>query len=245
MLRLILIYLFFAVLSSCTSMDKKREAELHLQIGTGHLNQGRYPDAIRELRRSKELDPDSPIVHNHLAIALYARKQFKDARENFETALSLKPDYTEARNNLGRLLIDMGEFDEAISVITEVTKDLTYPQPEKAYSNLAIAYLRTKNYRLAQKAAEQAIDLNRSDCMAKGLLGQVFYYQKQFVKAAANLDSAVELCKNLDEAHYFGALSYLQMGKMEKARARMKELISLYPESRFADLARAELAKLN
>lgn len=217
---------------------------MHLQIGSGHLQQGHYPEAIRELRAAEELNPDDPIIHNHMAIALYARRKFVDSESHFLKAIELKADYTEARNNLGRLQIDMGKFEDAISNLKLVTQDLTYTQPERAYANLALAYLRMKSYKLAEKTAVYAINLNRTDCVAKGLLGQVFYYQKLYAKAAASLDSAVELCQNLDEAHYFGALSYLQMGQREKARARMKELINLYPESRFSDLARTELAKL-
>lgn len=229
---------------SCAHVDRTRTAELHLQIGTGHLMKSRYPDAIRELRIAEEMDPDNAIVQNHLAIALYARQQLADAEKHLLRALDIKPDYSEARNNLGRLLIDAKKYDRAIDELKTVISDLTYNQPERAHTNLALAYLRMKNYKLAQKSAEAALNLSRSDCIAKGLLGQIFYYQKQYALAATNLDTAVELCKNLDEAHYFGALSYLSMGEREKARARMKELISLYPESHFSDKARIELKNL-
>ncbi len=237
-------YLVLTGLLGCVSEDKKLQAELHLQIGTGHLMKAHYPDAIRELRVAESLEPDNPITHNNLAIALYARKQFASSEEHLRKALDLKSDYTEARNNLGRLLIDTKRYDEAIQELKLVTQDLTYSQPERAYDNLALAYLQTRNFKLAKKNAQAAINLNRADCVAKGLMGQILFQQKQYVAAAAHLDSAIELCKNLDEAHYFGALSYLQIGQKEKARARMKELISLYPESHFSDLARAELLKL-
>src|SRR5690348_9269132 len=96
-------FVFAALLMSCVSEDKTHEADLHLQIGSGHLSQGHYPEAIRELRISESLNPDNPVLQNNMAIALYARNRFADAETHFLKALDLKPDYTDARNNLGRL----------------------------------------------------------------------------------------------------------------------------------------------
>ena len=42
--------------------------------------------------------------------------KLEQAIENYEKAIELKPDYTEAYNNLGNVLRDTGKSDKAIEV---------------------------------------------------------------------------------------------------------------------------------
>ncbi len=233
------------VLSGCATTTRNAEkADLHLQIGTGHLAKSQYADAIRELLVAEQLDPENPLVQNNLAIALFARKRIKDSIEHFQRALEIKPDYSEARNNLGRAFIEYNQPKEAIRELKLVIDDITYPQTERAYVNLGIAYLRMKDFAKAQVNFQEALNLNRNYCLAHNYYGQALYFQKKYGQAAAALDSAVQLCQNLDEAHYYNALSYLQLGQTEKARTRMNEIVSLYPQSEFAEKARVQLNKL-
>jgi type IV pilus assembly protein PilF len=239
--------LFFTFLFQwgCTSTQRNAEtADLHLQIGTGHLSKGQYPDAIRELMIAEQLDPENPLVQNNLAIALFARKRIKDSIDHFLRAIEIKNDYSEARNNLARAYIEFNKPYDAIRELKLVLDDITYPQTERAYVNLGIAYIKIKDYARAQKNLQEALSLNRNYCLAHNYYGQTLYFQKKYGQAAAALDSAIQLCQNLDEAHYYGALSYLGMGQKDKALARMKEIMSLYPASAYAEKARVQLNKL-
>ncbi|MGE3974078.1 MAG: tetratricopeptide repeat protein [Bdellovibrionales bacterium] len=239
-----LIFISWIFAGCATSQENANKADLHLQIGTGHLSKGQYPDAIRELLVAEQLDPENPLIQNNLAIALFARKRVKESIEHFQKALQLKNDYTEARNNLARAYIEMNQFNEAIRELKIVLDDITYPQTERAHVNLGLAYMKTRQYVQAQKSFQEALSLNRSYCVAHNYYGQTLYFQKKYNQAAAALDSAIQLCQNLDEAHYYNALSYLGMGQTEKARARMNEIVSLYPESSFAQKAKMQLLKL-
>lgn len=238
----LLICLLAGVFLSCATGDKDAEkAELHLRIGTAHLNQGNYPLALRELLEAHRLNPDNAVVCNNLALAYFVRGKYADAERHLNQAIKIDPKYTDAYNNLGRVHIELGRYDLAINELNRVVSDLTYPQPEKGLSNLGLAHMKAKNYQEAQRRFKEALKINNNFCPAHNHYTQALYLLKEYKRAAAATESALQLCPNLDEAHYYGALSYLKMGQRDRAHARMKEIIELYPASEFAKLARSHL----
>ena len=229
-------------MTSCTTANRDDEkADLHLRIGTAYLNQGNYPLALKELLEAHKLNPDSPIICNNLALAYFVRGKFAESEKFLQRAVTLDPKYTDAYNNLGRVHIDMGKYDEAIAELNKVVADLTYPQPERGLSNLGLAYFRTKKYSLAEKTLKDALRTNNSFCPAHNYYGQTLYYMKEFKRAAQAVDAAVQVCKDLDETYYIGALSYFRLGQKEKGQARMREIIELFPNSKYVPKARAHL----
>jgi type IV pilus assembly protein PilF len=242
-LIIILSLILLSFVSCATPSKEKDKAELHLRIGTAHLNQGNYPLALRELLEAHKLDPSNPIVCNNLALAYFVRSKLEESEKYFKKAIELDPKYTEARNNLGRTYIELNRFNEAIATLNEVTKDLTYTEPEKGFANLGLAYYRTKNFQAAQKKFREALQANNNFCPAHGFYGQTLFQLKEYKKAADATDRALQVCPNLDEAHYYGALSYLKLGQKERGMARMREIVELYPNSQYAAKARALVDK--
>ncbi len=221
-----------------------QKAHLHLRVGTGYLERGNLPAAFRELKQAVDLDPENPVVHNNLALTYFARDKIKKAEEHFLTALSLQPNYSDARNNYGRLLIELNRYDEALEELTKVTNDLGYEAPEKAYLNLGLVYMRKGQLKKAEKSFARALKYNRNFCQAHNQYGQSLFRQGRFKKAARSLDKALFLCKKYDEAHFYSALSYLRSGEKSKALARVQEIMALYPNSVYRDKAKKLLTEL-
>ncbi|MEQ1878368.1 MAG: tetratricopeptide repeat protein [Bdellovibrionia bacterium] len=230
------------VMTSCGTANKDEEkAELHLRIGTAYLNQGNYPLALKELLEAYKLNSSNPIVNNNLALAYFVRGKYEDAEKYLLRATSLDSKYTDAYNHLGRVHIEMGKTDEAITELNKVVADLTYPQPERALANLGLAHFKTKNYPLAEKRLKEALKANNTFCPAHNYYGQTLYYMKEYKRAAQAVDAAVQVCRDLDETYYIGALSYFRIGQKEKGQARMREIIELFPKSKYVPKARAHL----
>src|SRR5207237_7206185 len=61
-------------------------------------------------------------MHYNLALALARQGQRKAAKAEYLEALRIYPDYTEAHNNLGNLLVAEGEFDDAITHFKDAVK---------------------------------------------------------------------------------------------------------------------------
>ena len=72
-------------------------------LGWIYYLKGSYLSAISEFQDSIALDPENPVIRYHLGMALYKNKQFKQAKETLEKALSISGSFRgaeEARNTL-------------------------------------------------------------------------------------------------------------------------------------------------
>lgn len=237
---------FALVLNSCASSEKeKEEAILHARIGTALLQQGRYPDALRELLIAEKMDPKNAATKNNLGLAYFMRERYKTAAEKLREATELDPKYTEARNNYGRVLIELEQFDLAEKQLRLVIGDLTYPDPAKAYVNLGLAFFRQSKYNDARGAFARAIKINRENCLAQTYYGRSLFELSKFGEASDALDNAVLVCKEsgLEDAHYYSGLSYYKLGKTSSAISRMEDVVRIAPHGPYAKKAQ-DLLKL-
>ncbi len=223
------------LLTACASSNHKEEALLHLEMGSSFLQSGRYPEALRELLLAEKADTSNPIVQNNLGLVYFIREKSDVALKHLRRAVDLKSDYTEARNNLARVLIELSQYDKAISELKVVLKDLTYVDTSKAFTNMGLAYFRRGQYTDAKKYLSQALKTNRENCLAYTLFGRSQMELGDTKAAASSLDSAVVLCQpvEFDEPHYFAGLAYNKLGEREKAIARLEEVVKLYPSGKY------------
>jgi Tfp pilus assembly protein PilF len=219
------------------------KAELHLRVGTSMLQNGNYPQALSELLKAEELDNTNPVVQNNLGLVYFARNRLDLAAQHIRRALQLKSDYTDAKNNLGRVLIEQEKYPEAQQILTEALKDLTFPNPEKPYLNLGLASFRQRQFKEAKNHLLHALEYQRNNCMAQTLYGRSLLELKEYANAASALDRAIGFCRNeeADEPQYYSALAYYQLGEQRKAETRLDEIIKIYPNGRYRDRARSML----
>lgn len=232
------------LLSGCASLSEDKEAaELHHRIGVGHINNGNFPLALSELIQAEKLDPSNPQIQNTLGLAYFLRERFDLSENHLRLALSLSPQFSEARNNLGRVLIERGKFKDATQELKIVAKDLTYPHPERVYSNLGLAAFNGKDYKGALDYFKKSIDYQRDNCMSLNYYGRSLYEIKDFSRSAEALDKAAAFCQKsqFDEPQYYGALSYYQLGETKKSEARLEGLLKLYPDGKYRDKAKSAL----
>jgi type IV pilus assembly protein PilF len=236
--------LFFShFLLGCASGEiRQQQAQLHLRIGTSLLIKGHYPQALSELLEAEKLDPTEPVIQNNLGLAYFVRREYGLSESHIKKAISFSPGYSDAKNNLGRVYIEQARYDDAISELLPVTKDLTYPSPEKCFVNLGLAYLKKGDMGNAQKMYKKSIESNSRFCPGYNYLGQAYFQQQKYEDAIQSFDTALSLCNsNYDEAHYYSALSYYKAGQKEKAEARFQEVIKLYPNSEYAAKSKSML----
>lgn len=234
--------------SACTTVDKgdQDRAALHLQIGTGYLAQGQYPQAMTELLKAESLDPKNPTILNNLGLAFYVRGRLKQAEGKFRKAIAINPRYSDAKNNLARTLIDQGEARDALRILQDVEGDLTYQFPEKTFSHLGMAHFELGEFKKAEKFLLRSMEIRRQNCTTANYYGRTLLELKQTRQSAEILDQAIEYCRgtNFEEPLYFSAMSYFTLGEKEKSRARLQELIKDYPKSKYVAKAKGMLGLL-
>ncbi len=108
-------------LRKALSLDDKI-AYGHSNLSVVLLDTGRHDEAVKEGRRACAIDEKQPIYHVVLGNALAAKKDYEKAANEYNIALTLKPDYENALYNLGRILHEQGKNAEATSVLGEALK---------------------------------------------------------------------------------------------------------------------------
>ncbi len=236
------------LVQSCAHVPERNpeRAELHLRLGTSFITRGDYHRALRELLRAEELNPDSKHVQNNLGLTYYFLKKYELALTHINHAIRLDPTFTEAKNNRGRFLIELGRHDEAIAQLEEVLADLTYPSPEYARLNIGIAQFRKKNYRAALPQLQEAVRLQRNSCLGHYYYARSLYELKNHKAAQPVFERAVRYCQgqSFDEAHFYSGLNLLKMGQKTQAKARLEEVLSLYPTGENRENAQKVLDKI-
>lgn len=248
MIRCICVLLAVIALCGCSSAQKrdKDRAALHLQIGTGYLSKGQYPQAIGSLRKAEELDPTNPFISNNLGLAYFVRGKYKEAEEKFRQAIKSEGRYSDAKNNLARVMIETKRFNEAVRILNEVEGDLTYSNPEKTLSNLGMAYFEMGQFKKAEDYLSRSLGIRRESCLTSSYFGRTLLEMKRYRESAKALDQAIEFCRTakFEEPIYFSATSYFSLGDREKSRARIEELITNYPKSKYVAKAKGMLELL-
>lgn len=248
-MKIFIMALAISALAACASLhnqDKER-AMLHFQIGTGYLSNGQYPQAMSELLKAHELDATNPLILNNLGLAYYVRGKYKIAEENFRAAVQQDPKFSDAKNNLGRVLIDENRPSEALKVLHEVEVDLTYQFQEKTLSNLGMAYFALGEYTKAEDYLSRSLIMRRQSCTTADYYGRTLLEMKRLQQSAQVLDQAIEYCRteHFEEPLYFSAMSYFSLGEKEKSRARLEELLKDYPKSKYVAKAKGMLELLD
>lgn len=238
--------LLFSACASHRADQAKQRAALHMQIGSSLLEAGKYPEALAELMRAERLDSSNPAVHNYLGLAYSIRGRPKEAELHYIKAIELNAGYSDARSNLARLQIDQKKYDQAIKNLSVVENDLTYASPEKALTLMGMAYFEQGKWRKAEEYLARAMNVRRDSCITSVFYGRALFEGKKLDEAAGILDLAVENCRSAkyEEPLFFSAMTYYSLGEKEKSKARLEELISGYPRSRYITKAKGLMGLL-
>ena len=125
-------------------------AESHLLLGTVLLRSKKFLEAIDELKRAVELNPQLPSVRASYAEALIGAGNSEAAIVELQRALRANPNDFEANLQLGMLRARDQQYDDALVYITRALK--LRPRDRAARFNMA-------NIQLSMGKAEEALVL--------------------------------------------------------------------------------------
>ena len=226
--------------------DAQERAQLHLAIGSALLSQGKYPAALGELLVAEELDPKNSVIQNHLALAYFVRERFDLAEKHVREALRLNPDYTEARNNLGRILIERKQVKDAIKELKLALEDLTYSSPYQIELNLGYAYFLEKRYAESNELIKRVIQIDKENCFALTIYGKNLAAQKKYQLASQAFDSAIRQCKEAssEDPLFQAGFTYFQIQEYRRSKARLKEYLHRFNKGKYSQRAETLLAEI-
>jgi tetratricopeptide (TPR) repeat protein len=211
-------------------MAKKypKEKQVHTYLGMCYLFMKSFNEAIEELNKALELDPNYGWAINHLAYTYLDTGDFEKAIEYFERYASVSPGDANPLDSLAELYFRMGRLDEAIAKYKEALEI----KPDFG-SELAIGYIYAlkEDYIETMKWVDQYITM----ASAPGLRGGGEHWKAFYHYWLGNFDHSLsELLRLLDLAEETGNVSvktdllrligwiYYDMSKIELSRSSFK-----------------------
>lgn len=216
----LLIILATLLMISCGGYDTARNQQLSQakrDVGEAYMRQGDYTAALRELLEAEKLYTEDPIVHNDLGLCYMNKNRMSDAIFHFNKAVALKPGYAPARNNLGTAYLALKEWDKAIAIFKEISKDALYGTPHYPLSNIGLAYYHKGQYKTALAYYKEALKIQENFVNALRGAGRCYLALSDGPMALRYLEQAVQQAPKTAQLHYELTEAYLMVGRTRQA----------------------------
>lgn len=169
-----------------------------------------------------EAAPFSAKAHNNLGSLALEKGRLREAREAFERAIAIYPEYGAAYLNLGSTSLKLGRLEEAVWAYRKAAGLL--PDMAQAHYNLGLALLKQGKLDQAVSAYERARALDPEDPNTLNSLGYAYAQQGKEEAAKEAYDQALALRPDFPEALY-------NKGRWLEAHGRFREAVGAYEQA--------------
>ena len=211
--------------------DEPRSAGARHNLGIEYSNMGLYQESEEELKISFALAKELPDVQRsareNLANAYKAEKRFKEALEQLNKNLELRPNDFITLQNLGVVYLEMGDEAKAKEMWERGLR--LNPMATGIYFNLGAYYLRHDDLKMARLFFRSAIEADPDSYLAHAMLAYIYEKKLNYNFAIASYEKAISLNPTYVLAHYNVSNLYSLTGDYDKAVRHLKEVIKLYP----------------
>jgi Flp pilus assembly protein TadD len=214
----------FAYLVPACSTGRQFTASSNI-LGADEAKSGMTDENLSKIMSQLRPHPGNAEGHYQLGCWYHERSRHQEAIKEFQKAVYIKPDYTEAYNGLGVCYDWLGDYaaaSDAYRMALKLNPNLAY-----IYSNLGHSYILQGKNGEAIDALKQALGLGSNSKQTHNNLGLAYALSGQFDLAMKEFDYT----GNKALAHTLVAKIYYQKGQFEKAKEHYSEALALDPDS--------------
>lgn len=213
-----------------------------MQQGQALVNEGREEAGLERYRAALRLQPSNPTIHNLIGVAELRLDEPVKALESFNRALSLAPNYSDARNNRGAAYVRVGQLALAEADYLAVLADATYANRSGLFFNLGALYLQRGQLAPAEENLRRATQ-GAAPLEAFLLLAEVQERQDKLEAAETSLRSAMGRAPERPGVPLLLAEFLVRRQRINEARELFRRVIELAPDSDEARQARLGLER--
>jgi tetratricopeptide (TPR) repeat protein len=196
-------------------------------FGVVTVELGNPAAAIDPMSRAISLNGADPTFHFNRGLAYQAMGDRDQAITNYRVASDLKPDYGDALNNLGNLLLNAGAAGEAEDCYRRLVT--LNPNNPAAHNNLGVVVLRRGAAHEAMTAFRVAIRLHPDYSEAHNGLGTTLLMLARFSEARESFVNSLRLKPDDAQTHCNMGLAHGGTGRFDKAISSFREALRLQP----------------
>ena len=248
-LKHLLIILSALIVLSCSSKaEKKRktQSELYYGAGTQSLMSKDYTDALTNLLKANELDPDNSGILNNLGMAYYFKGEKDLALRTLKRSIEIDNKNSDAKVNLASIYFQLGKLDDAEKIYKTVLRDLIYDKQARTLYNLGLLEIKRNNLVAAENYFKKSTKEDGNYCPSFFQIGLLQYSRKQYTQAHKNFkEASMGVCYESPAAHYYQGLALTGLRRFNEARMKFDEIDARFKTSEFAQKARTKMMELN
>lgn len=207
--RILGIVMLALLLGACSSTptytsDPKRAAQANLELGVAYYREGRLQQAMENLRRAVELNPDLSEAHGAIAILYERLGENESAERHYRRALALAPADSRTNNNFGQFLCHQKRLQDADRHFRQAVANPLYDTPEVAYTNAGICARRIPDVRKAEEYFRMALEHNPFYPQALLQMLSLTHEQGEYLRARAYLQRYQQVSRHGPESLWLG-----------------------------------------
>lgn len=213
-----------AALERALTLDPS-DAEAMAYLGHAEAQLGR--PAFAHLSAAVAAQADWPLGRYLLGLYYLKQEAYEFAAEEFRATLRLDADNAQARVDLARAYVGLGQYLTAEEMLVKAVE----AEPEDLSFHMALVHFYADHvFRVADRglaAAHAAADLAPDDPHARDMLGWTYFLAGDARRALLHLDSALRLEPELVSAHYHLGVVRSALGEEEAAHFAFSRAIDL------------------
>jgi tetratricopeptide (TPR) repeat protein len=186
-----------------------------LGLAWASFQAGRYGDAERACRAALDLDPSNADGWCLHGLACRNQGKPREAADSYRQAVRLRPNFLEALNNLGNVLLALGQLAEACACYEKVLA--LRPDYAQAHNNLGAALRAQDQVERAIVCYEKALQLAPSYADAHNNLGDARAALGQWERAESCYRQALALQPGYPEALNNLGVALVRLDRIDEA----------------------------
>lgn len=168
--------------------------------------------------------PGKPRPHFNLGQAYQDAQRLREAIQQYQEALAIKPDIHAAYSNMAAIYLDQKEFDKGEEMLVKVTS--LAPTFTEGFINLAVLYIRRQEPDKALAAIGHALETNSQSFAAHYNKGEALTQKGEYKLALESYKEAVHLRPDIDSFRLTLGMAYARAGDRESAEKEFNALTS-------------------
>lgn len=205
---------------------------------------GRFDEALAELEKALDLNPDNRELHFRIGGIYLAQKQVDEAVQEFERTLS-DPPLVDELVYVGQVLIQLGQPIKARPFIERALK--LDPKSVDAHLTLANVLVAAQNLKEAEHELRLALKSNPNSLEARTQMVRLLGGQQRYAEALPHAAAAIRLAPANAELRFLHGTLLLALNRTAEAAGEFAEAVRLDPAHararQFLDQSRGALPK--
>ncbi len=202
--------------------------EPYIRLALTQVKAGNFDQALINLRRALEVDPDLVLTRFQLGEVLREQGKPKEAAEQYRHTLRIDPNHAEAHNALGLILKEQQQTELAMEHFRQALR--SDPLSADAHANSGMIFLHQGKLEGASRQFHSALQIEPDSAEAYRSLGVAQAELGRQQEAIGAFQRAIRLKPDYSEAYYNLGLAQAELGRQEEAIEAFSQAIRLKPD---------------